>query len=157
MEQKERAEYEKRVLALVRRGCEESPFNRLLGLRVDHVGAGKGRITFLSSPELIGNYHSGILHGGVIAAVLDATGGMTACASALGRTRGLSMDELTHRMARLGTIDLRVDYLRPGKGSEFSCIGTVMRTGRRVAVTRMELLDQEGTLIAVGTGAYLVG
>ena len=60
-------------------------------------------------------------------------------------------------MARMGTIDMRVDYLRPGKGPEFRCVATVMRTGRKLAVTRMELFDQEDNLIAVGTGAYLVG
>jgi acyl-coenzyme A thioesterase PaaI-like protein len=32
-----------------------------------------------------------------------------------------------------------------------------MRTGRKVAVTRMELKNQEDLLIAVGTGTYIVG
>ena len=32
-----------------------------------------------------------------------------------------------------------------------------MRAGRKLAVTRMELFDHEDNLIAVGTGAYLVG
>jgi uncharacterized protein (TIGR00369 family) len=157
MNENEREEGVSKALAIVRRAWEEAPFNRLLGLRIDRVGDGEGRISFVVKPELIGNFHQGILHGGVISAVLDTTGGLTACASALGRMKDLSPDEATHRMARMGTIDLRVDYLRPGKGKEFRCVGTVMRTGRKVAVTRMELFDQGGTLIAVGTGAYLVG
>lgn len=32
-----------------------------------------------------------------------------------------------------------------------------MRTGNKVAVTRMELNNDSGVLIAVGTGTYLVG
>jgi uncharacterized protein (TIGR00369 family) len=60
-------------------------------------------------------------------------------------------------MARMGTIDMCVDYLRPGKGKEFYCIGTVMRTGRKVTVTRMELFNHENLLIAAGTAAYIVG
>jgi acyl-coenzyme A thioesterase PaaI-like protein len=32
-----------------------------------------------------------------------------------------------------------------------------MRTGRKVAVTRMELHNDEGVLVAVGTGTYIVG
>ena len=61
------------------------------------------------------------------------------------------------RIARFGTIDLRVDYLRPGKGTGFISSGSVMRTGRKVAVTRMELRNREDLLIAVGTGTYIVG
>jgi len=107
--------------------------------------------------ELIGNSVHGILHGGVISAVLDATGGMTATASAMERMQGLSNDEIVNRIARIGTIDMRMDYLRPGKGTQFHSAGTVMRTGRKVAVTRMELKNQENVLIAVGTGTYIVG
>ena len=107
--------------------------------------------------ELIGNTVHGILHGGVISTVLDTTGGMTATASALERMRNHSKDEIIKWIARVGTIDMRVDYLRPGRGSQFHSTGSVMRTGRKVAVTRMELKNQENKLIAVGTGTYIVG
>jgi uncharacterized protein (TIGR00369 family) len=156
MKQDEMEEDISRVLAAIRRNWEYSPFNRLLGLRIDYVGTGEARVSLLAKPELIGNFHQGILHGGVISSVLDATGGLAVFTSALMRTRGLSLDEIAHRMARMGTIDLRVDYLRPGKSQEFRCTGTVIRMGKKVAVPRMELVDQEGTLIAVGTGVYLV-
>ncbi|MBN1931530.1 MAG: hypothetical protein JW786_07990 [Desulfobacterales bacterium] len=33
----------------------------------------------------------------------------------------------------------------------------IMRTGRKVSVTRMELRNQGNVLIAVGTGAYIIG
>ena len=52
---------------------------------------------------------------------------------------------------------MRVDYLRPGRGNRFQSSGTVMRTGNKVAVTRMELRNEENVMIAVGTGAYIVG
>jgi uncharacterized protein (TIGR00369 family) len=57
----------------------------------------------------------------------------------------------------LGTIDLRVDYLRPGLGESFDASGTVIRTGKRVVVTRMEMHDDRDRLIAVGTGTYIIG
>jgi uncharacterized protein (TIGR00369 family) len=82
---------------------------------------------------------------------------MTATASAVERMRGLSFDEISERIARIGTIDMRVDYLRPGRGTQFHSSGKVMRTGRKVAVTRMELKNSEDVLIAVGTGAYIIG
>ena len=54
------------------------------------------------------------------------------------------------------THSLRVDYLRPGLGGTFSAKGFVLRAGRKVAVTRMELHNDEDSLIAVGTGAYSI-
>jgi uncharacterized protein (TIGR00369 family) len=68
-----------------------------------------------------------------------------------------SLSTLTQPIGRLGTIDLRVDYLRPGYGTEFVASATVMRAGRTVAVTRMELHNEKDVLIAVGTGSYVVG
>jgi uncharacterized protein (TIGR00369 family) len=50
-----------------------------------------------------------------------------------------------------------VDYLRPGFGRTFRATAYVLRVGRKVAVTRMELHDDQQTLVAVGTGAYIVG
>lgn len=60
------------------------------------------------------------------------------------------------QFARLGTIDLRVDYLRPGKSDHFYTVGTILRTGRRVAVARTESHDADDALIALGTVAYVV-
>ncbi|MGD9017804.1 MAG: thioesterase family protein [Desulfobacterales bacterium] len=133
------------------------PFNRLLGLTVDRLDFGEAGFRFEMREDLIGNVVHGMLHGGVISAVLDATGGMTATVSALEQMKGLGIDEMAQRVTRISTIDLRVDYLRPGKGSVFFSRGTVMRTGRKVAVIRMELKNQDELLIAAGTGAYIVG
>ena len=66
-------------------------------------------------------------------------------------------DEEIALFSRLGTIDMRVDFLRPGLGEVFFATGLVLRVGRKVAVTRMELHNDEGSLIAVATGAYSTG
>ena len=70
---------------------------------------------------------------------------------------GISRRQVINRIYRIGTIDMRVDYLRPGIGIHFFATGTVMRTGNKVSVTRMELKNQDDLLIAVGTGSYSVG
>lgn len=132
------------------------PFNRLLGLEVMAVDGPRPAIRFNQRPELIGNFVHKILHGGVISAVLDTVGGLTATAGAIARYQG-PPEAFVQRITRVGTIDLRVDYLRPGRGQWFEASGTIMRTGRKVAVVRMELINDEETLIAVGTGTYLVG
>jgi len=145
------------LLNIVREVYENLPFNRLLGLKVEFLKIDNAGFNFTMQKKLIGNTVHGILHGGVISAVLDTTGGMTATASAVERIQGLSKDEIAERIARIGTIDMRVDYLRPGRGIQFHSSGTVMRTGRKVAVTRMELKNEQNLLLAVGTGTYIVG
>ena len=59
------------------------------------------------------------------------------------------------RFARLGTIDLRVDYMRPGIGERFVVRAEVLRLGSRVATTRMDFLSEEGEMLAVGMAAYI--
>ena len=145
------------LLEIVHEVYENLPFNRYLGLKIARLKVDEAGFAFRMRNELIGNEVHGILHGGVISAVLDTTGGLTATASAIKRKLGLTHDEITDWIARIGTIDMRVDYLRPGRGKRFHSTGTVMRTGNKVAVTRMELWNEETTLIAVGTGAYIVG
>jgi len=67
------------------------------------------------------------------------------------------LESKLERFGQLGTIDLRIDYLRPGFGKWFEATGYVLRTGNKVAVARIELHNHEDSLIAVGTGAYVVG
>ena len=145
------------MFEFLRQMHESLAFNQLLGLKVDSLRPDVSECHFSMKEDFIGNPVQSTLHGGVISAVLDAVGGMTASASALDKIKALSPEEIATRLSRMGTIDLRVDYLRPGKGKQFRATSTVMRTGRKVAVTRMELKNEEDILIAVGTGAYNVG
>jgi acyl-coenzyme A thioesterase PaaI-like protein len=61
-----------------------------------------------------------------------------------------------HRFGKLGTIDLRIDYLRPAIGEQFELRAEVLRLGSRVASTRMEFLGPEGRLLSTGAGAYII-
>ena len=136
---------------------ERLPFNRLLGIAVTSVNADGATMAFSMREDLIGNVFHRTLHGGVISSVLDAVGGLTASASLVARAAGLSEEEVKGMFAQVGTIDLRVDYLRPGRGEQFSATGRIMRAGRKVAVVRMEMHADNNLLVAVGTGTYLVG
>lgn len=133
------------------------PFNRVLGFEVQDVEGDTVCVRFDMHPQLIGNYLMETLHGGVISAVLDATGGLNVSVSLLQKLQEQPTAEIEQRIARIGTIDLRVDYLRPGRGRSFQATSDIMRTGKKVAVTRMQLHNDENKLIAVGTGTYIVG
>jgi uncharacterized protein (TIGR00369 family) len=133
------------------------PFNKVLGLQIESMKMDDVRVRFEMKPEFIGNYVQGILHGGVISAALDTIGGLTATMGVIEKMAGHSIEEIGKNLTRIGTIDLRVDYLRPGQGDYFTATGSIMRAGRRVSVARMELYNDQNLLIAVGTGTYIVG
>lgn len=144
-------------IACVREVYEALPFNRLIGLKIDCLEEETAGYAFAMKPDLIGNMVHGILHGGVVSAVLDTTGGMAATASAVTRMPDSPRDKVIQAIARISTIDVRIDYLRPGRGTRFISRGTILRTGNKIAVTRMELINQDHVLIAAGTGAYSLG
>ena len=69
--------------------------------------------------ELMGNFNRGMLHGGVISSVIDATGGLAASIGIQEKMRGKTLEAKLEKSSRISTIDLRVDFLRPGLGKRF--------------------------------------
>ncbi|ALZ75718.1 thioesterase family protein [Rheinheimera sp. F8] len=136
---------------------QQMPFNQLLGLRVTGFSAERAEVRFQWKTELVGNPVQQILHGGVIASVLDVVGGIMAVSSALVRLDTTDQSQLAAKLGKMSTIDIRTDYLRPGRGDEFIATAQVIRSGNKVCVCRMELHNNEGLHIALGTGTYLVG
>ncbi len=136
---------------------EQMPFNKVLGLKVTQYQADVVEVRFAMKKDLLGNPVQNILHGGVTASVLDVVGGLAAIASVTDKFDGASAKTLAEKFGKMGTIDMRVDYLRPGRGNEFVATAAIIRAGNKVAVTRMELHNENGDHIAFGTGTYLVG
>lgn len=146
------------LLLLIRDTYENAlPFNRVLGLKISSLTETSVTLHFNMQPDLVGNFVHGILHGGVISAALDVAGGLVATAGIIRQVVDADPEAATARIARVGTIDLRIDYLRRGQGSRFTVTGSPMRTGRKVAVVRTDLKNESDVLIAVGTGTYMVG
>lgn len=136
---------------------QQVPFHNLLDLHIQHYDIHGVEVVVKMKPQLIGNIHQQILHGGVTATVLDVVGGLTTFSGLVASRDDWSREALQQRLTTLGTIDLRVDYLRPGRGEIFTGTGTVIRAGNRVSVCRMELHNEQGSHIAFGTGTYMVG
>lgn len=131
-------------------------FNEVLGLKVESMDAQDFRMRLAMRPDLVGHYLYGRLHGGVISAALDATGGNAIMLAIAEKHAHESADQVMHRFARLGTIDLRVDYLRQGLGAWFVASAQILRLGGRVASVQMRLVNDGGELIATGAAAYIV-
>lgn len=143
------------LYAALLQGFNTAPFNVLLGLRIEGIAPDRCTARFDMRPDLVGNTVHGILHGGVTSAVLDTIGGATATVGAWQRMADLDPHERLVRMGKLGTLDMRVDYLKPGRGDWFVASGTILRAGNKVMVTRMELHNHEQALIGAATGTYL--
>ena len=145
------------ALELVKPVSDGIPFNRVIGVTLESMSPTGAEMEVAHREELTNNPKSGILHGGVVSSILDVVGGLSAL-SALVFDRELdTLDAVLEVFVKFGTVDLRIDYLRPGLGERFTATGTVMRSGRRLAVTRMEFSNEQGTLLATGTGTYVTG
>ena len=131
-------------------------FNTVLGLKIDSITPERVTAHIAMRPELVGHYSFNRIHGGVISAGLDAMGGLAVMAAIGARHMDEAPAQRLHRFGKLGTIDLRIDYLRPGIGERFELHAEVMRLGSRVASTRMEFLGADGKLLSTGAGAYIV-
>ena len=142
-------EFEPEFIAGVKTIFEEKiVFNHVLGLKVVSLAPERVVARIDMKPELVGHYAYNRIHGGVISAGLDAMGGLAVMAAIGAR----HMDETPEQR----TIDLRVDYLRPGIGSHFELHAEVLRLGSRVATTRMEFFGPDGVLMSAGAAAYIV-
>lgn len=131
-------------------------FNQVLGMKVVSLAPGLPTTRFDMRPELVGHYLYGRLHGGVISSVLDAMGGLALMVAIGEKHADESTAQVMHRFGRMGTIDLRVDFLRQGLGQHFLATAEVTRLGGRVGSTQMRLTNQDGLLIATAAAAYIV-
>lgn len=131
-------------------------FNQVLGLKITSLKPSQVRARINMRNELVGHYAYNRIHGGVISASLDALGGLAVMVAIGARHMNETPQQRLQRFAKLGTIDLRIDYLRPGIGEWFELRAEVMRLGSRVASTRMEFLGADGKLLSTGSAAYIV-
>jgi len=145
--------------ALRRFMAEQIPFNAHLGLEVRDLSEGSAVLALPFRPEFVGDPIRPALHGGTISMLADTAGGAAVLA-------GLGMRAL------VSTIDLRIDYLRPGALLELVAEGRLVRLGARVGVARIQVWQEthEGNdsdeacnsedgarrLIAEATGVYSV-
>lgn len=130
-------------------------FNQILGLKVQTLRP-QLVLRFDWRTELVGHAHYGRLHGGVISAALDALGGGALMVGLGEKHPGESTEQVMHRFLKMGTIDLRVDFLRPGLGQHFIASAEITRLGGRVGSTQMRLHNDEGVLVATAAASYIV-
>jgi uncharacterized protein (TIGR00369 family) len=119
------------------------PYVRFLGMRAELSGDEMTAVLPFA-PHLVGNIHLPALHGGVIGAFLE----MTALAQ-LSVTQGSTK---VHK-----TIDVTIEYLRPGRPLTTYARADLRKVGRRVANVHVEAWqDARDQPIAFLRGHFLL-
>jgi uncharacterized protein (TIGR00369 family) len=120
------------------------PYIRFLGMRAELAGDEMTAILPFS-PHLVGNVMLPALHGGVIGAFLE----MTALAQ-------LSVVQSTAKVHK--TIDVTIEYLRPGRPLTTYARADLRKVGRRIANIHVEAWQEERSKpIAALQGHFLLG
>jgi uncharacterized protein (TIGR00369 family) len=135
---------------------QRCPFNNWLRLELSARGPKGPQVRLEMRQELVGNFILNRLHGGIIASVLDVSAGLTLMMAAGHKYVSETPEQIVARFARLGTVDLRVDYLTSGLGEYFIGTTEITRLGGRLATTQMRLVNEAGTLISTGSGCFTV-
>lgn len=123
---------------------ESAPFHKFLGLSFDEYESGRVVINAPFRQEMIVNNEYDIMHGGILASLLDIAGHYAV---------------LSQAGDRVPTANFRIDYLNAASGTETKAIGDVVRVGSNLAVANAELRQQkdgEWQTVAIGRGSYSV-
>jgi uncharacterized protein (TIGR00369 family) len=134
-------------LSILRRVAEELiPFNRFLGVRVVALEPGRVEMEIPFRDELVGDPMKPALHGGVLATLADTAGGIAIWGA------------LENPVARVSTIDLRMDYLRPGRLEALLAEAVAVRVGRTVGVADIRVFHASArdAPVATGKGVYAI-
>ena len=129
--------------AVLRLMEEHAPFNRLLGIRGERLEKGRAIVLLPVRPEFVGDPRRPALHGGVLSSLIDTAGGAAAWTT-------LAAGE------SVSTLDLRVDFLEPGRlAGPLRAEAVLRRKGRRVCQVRVSV-TQDGVLVAEGSAVYSI-
>ena len=103
---------------------------------------------------MIGNVAFQILHGGLAATILDSIGGIVAMGELYKKAEPETIAETIKKVSRLATVDMRVDYLAPGRGKYFIARAETLRLGRKGCTMRMTMVNDEDKAIATAIASY---
>ncbi|MCC7535397.1 MAG: PaaI family thioesterase [Deltaproteobacteria bacterium] len=124
--------------------CSMVPHNESLGLTMTDYDEGAAVIRLPYSTRLVGNPDTGVLHGGAITALLDAT-----CGAAV-------FMKLMSPIP-IATLDLRIDYLKPATPSQdVFARAECFKLARNVAFARAIAYQTAGDPIATAAATFMI-
>lgn len=123
---------------------EASPYNRELGLKLGPVVEGWCELELPYREYLVGNPETGVLHGGVITALIDVA-------------FGVAIQHLLPEYRPRATLDLRIDYLKPATPGKTVYAGAICykMTAQLAFVRGAAYHEARHDPISTGVGIYM--
>ena len=119
---------------------ENGGFTELVGTEVSSAEEGRAAVSLKAEEQHLNP--SGTVHGGVVSTLVDA-----------------SMAEALNTMTEEGeqpfTIQITVNYMKPGKPGALTSTAEVRKGGERITIVEAEVVqDDDEEVIALATGTY---
>ena len=129
----------------MRQGMGQTAFLRALGGEILEFAKGRGRMRLPFAPHLVGDPATGVIHGGVLTAMLDQ-----AC--------GMAIGSALRAPAMMATLDLRIDYMKPAAPHadilvESQCLKVAHDVAFARAVAFQTTPDEP---VAIATGTFML-
>ena len=119
-----------------------SSFSETLNIIGTELEAGQATLYMEILPEKHMNTNQS-LHGGVMASLLDTASGM-------------SVRSLLDESETIATINLSINFLRPGFSGKLTAKGHVKSKGKKMATVEAELYDEKNKLLANSIGTFAI-
>jgi uncharacterized protein (TIGR00369 family) len=119
---------------------DETGLNAHLGIRDRKVDEGRAEVVMEAGDTHLNP--AGAVHGGAIAALVDV---------AMGRAVGSLIADGEHPV----TIEMKLNYLEPGRAGELVAVAEVRRRGRRFTVVQADVVQvEDGETVAEAMGTF---
>src|SRR3954470_750538 len=125
--------------------ARRSVYGYISGLRLDRAAPGEAWSSLPYRPVFVGDTETGVLHGGVVTAMLDESCGMAG---------QLALDGTS----AIGTLDRRTDYQKPTTPRlDIKAHSVCYRTTRSIAFVRSTAYqDSEDDPVATATACFMI-
>lgn len=114
-------------------------FTELVGTELSSAEEGRATVNLKAEERHLNP--SGTVHGGVISTLIDVS-------------MAEALNTMTEEDEQPFTIQITVNYMRPGKPGTLTTTAEVRKGGERITIVEAEVVQEEDEVIALATGTY---
>jgi len=119
----------------------KNPFWALLGMELLEIKKGWAVVRLPVADKLTNAI--GLVHGGAIFSAADSAVGM-------------ALVGMTGRDENISTLEMKINYMKPVKGTEIIAEAKIIHRGSQTAIGDVEVRDEEQNLVSKGLATYAI-